>query len=306
MPAPTIEELIDTPDDELTIKDILRGIAGMRNDLSSRLDNIEEKLGDFDRLKQDVSDVKQDCQEIRSRVDGIEAAGDAFPANLSLLVLNLPADENEDEDTLTRDVKALLEDGLEVAEVEVTAVQRIPPRTYAAVANEGVNEAVNDGGNARTGVVKVRLESLEQKIRCLRNKLNLQGKPDFTGVQVRNCEDHASRLNRLNMDTLLRQLGRRDDFRFTGSGRLLTREGRPSARGDHGRPAGDGNRQGSHPGGDRQGSHPGGDRQGSHPGGSHPGGPNLRSGRGGGQQTNGSRGTTGRGRGSHRGSRGRR
>ena len=106
----------------------------------------------------------------------------------------------------------------------MTAVERIPPRSFAQATSEGANESVNDDGNARTGVVKVRLESLEQKKRCLRNKARLKGNSDFPNVCVRNCEDHASRLNRLNMDTLLRKLGRKDQFYFTGSGRLVEKD----------------------------------------------------------------------------------
>ena len=244
MGEPTLEEMMQIPDKEMSIKDVLRGIIGMRDALYERLDKLEENLQrDFVKVKEDVSGLKQDCQNIRSRVDGLEAAGDAFLANLSLLVLNLPVDENEDEDTLKEDVEVLLRDGLEVGDVAVTAVQRIPPRSYAAATADGVNEIVDDGGNARTGVVKVRLESLEQKKRCLRNKQNLRTKPDFAGVQVRNCEDHASRLNRLNMDTLLRDMGKRDQYRFTGSGRLVRHDGRQFT----------GNERNGHAGGERNG-----------------------------------------------------
>ena len=87
---------------------------------------------------------------------------------------------------------------------------------YATVGEESQDE--------RPGVVKVKLGSLQQKIECLRNKRKLKTKSVYKKVYVRGCEDHASRVARLNMDTLLRELDLKGSFRFTGSGKMIKKD----------------------------------------------------------------------------------
>ena len=213
-----LTSLANKPDDEVTLKDILRGMLEFPDGLNERLNVIENKLKEIDQVKADVEEIRSDLEETREAVSALGASEDPFPPNLSLVVTGLPVSDDEDEDALLQDVDTLIKDGLELGDVSIHSVKRIPPRSYANVAANGAEETSDE---TRPGLVKVRLASLPQKIRCLRNKQKLKQKGDYKGVFIRSAEDHASRLNRLNIDTLLRELGRRDSFRFSGSGRLM-------------------------------------------------------------------------------------
>ena len=216
-----IDQLRQKPPDQITLMDILNSIAEMRDGFDLRFRNIEEKIGQIDSIKEEIADIKEELNETKLVVSSLASAEEPFPSSVSVLITNLPAIENEDNDALTQGVEELFADGLEMddTEFEVLDVQRIPPRSYANVAAEGT--APRD---RRPGLVKVRLGAVSQKIACLRNKMKLKSTEPYKHVYIRGCEDHASRLNRLNMETLLVELGKRDIFTFTGSGRMVPKE----------------------------------------------------------------------------------
>ena len=218
----SLDDMLTKPDDEYSLKDIVRCIIGLRDDITNRLSSIEQKIADIPTLKAEVETLKFEMEETKQVVADLNAAGDPFPANLSVLVSNLPAQENEDSDTLLQDVQALFTDGLELPNVSIQAVHRIPPRSYAAATAGRGDE--NQDDSTRPGLVKVRVKTLEDKKSCLRNKMKLRQNTDYRGVYLRNCEDHASRLNRLNMETLLDELKLQDEYTLTGSGRLVRKQ----------------------------------------------------------------------------------
>ena len=218
----SLDDMYNKPDDEFSLKDIVRCIIGLRDDLTTRLTAIEQKIADIPALKKDVESLRTEMTKTKQVVADLSAAEDPFPANLSVLVSNLPAQVNEDDDTLLEDVKTLFTDGLELPNVSIQAVYRIPPRTYAAATAGGADEAQED--TTRPGLVKVRVKTLEEKKSCLRHKLKLRQNNDYRGVYLRNCEDHASRLNRLNMETLLEELKLQNEYSLTGSGRLVRKQ----------------------------------------------------------------------------------
>ena len=234
-----LDVLRNKPDSEITLKDILNGMAGVRDSITTRLTALEGRLGELDDLKREVRDLKEDCDDTKVVVENLLAAGDAFPSNTSLIILNMPMQEDEDEDSLLQSVIEVIEDGLELRDIVIDAVERAPQRTYADATNGESGEG--DGSEVRPGVVKVRLASLAQKKKCLQNKQKLHSKAYYKDIFIRGGEDHASRLNRLNMNTLLTELKMREKFRFTGSGRLMRRHDLPQD-GDPGEAAPDGGR----------------------------------------------------------------
>ena len=220
----TLEELDRIPEKDLTLKDMLRCMIGLRNDLTTRLDAIESKIADIDQVKKDVEDLKVDVEQTKDIVAGLCAAEDPFPPNLSVLISGLPKPANEDDDSLCRDVGALFKDGLELNDVSIQAVQRVPPRSYAAAAAGESNDDAGAGADVRPGLVKVRVQSLSQKKDCLRHKHKLRKSQSYKKTYIRNCEDHASRLNRLNFQTLLEHMNYQNELKITGSGRLVRKE----------------------------------------------------------------------------------
>lgn len=238
----TVEELCHKNDDEVTLKDILLAMRDMKTSFEEQFQTLNDKI---DGIKQEVDDVRHD-------VDMLLESSDSFPSNVSIIINNLPVEEDETRESLVDSVNALIEDGLELHDVVVRAAERIKPRSYSEVITEGdlVNNPARPSG---PGIVKVRLASVNQKIACLRGKRKLGDTDRYARVYVNNCEDHASRLARLNMQTLLQELDKANTFFFTGSGRMVLQgnndrgqgdgrrggRGRGRGRGGHGRGRGD-------------------------------------------------------------------
>ena len=196
-------------------------MVNMRDSINNRLSSIEIRLNEIDTVKSEVNVLRDELEATKKQVAELVATEDTFPANLSVLIQNLPVQEQEDQDSLFQDVENLVKDSLEL-EGFVQAVERIPPRSYAQAA--ATENADNNTEDIRPRIVKVKLGSLNQKISCLRNKRKLNSNPSYQGIYIRGCEDHATRLNRTNMETLLRELDMRKSFRFTGSGRIIKKE----------------------------------------------------------------------------------
>ena len=173
-----LDDLIHKPDDQVTLKDVLMGIRAMRDDFNVRFEKIEEKIGEIDTVREDLESLKEDFEETKLVVS-LAAAEDAFPLSVSLLITNMPQAEDEDNDTLIQAVDDIFRDGLELQDIEIHDLHRIPPRSYADVAGGA------DGGaprEARPGLVKVRVGSQTQKITCLRNKRKLNPKTPYKKV----------------------------------------------------------------------------------------------------------------------------
>ena len=211
---PSLDDLAAKPDDELTLKDIVNGMQDLKLSLQQRLTSIEIRLNEIDEVKGDIKTLRDDLEVTKAQVGALAAAECPFPPDLSLIVSNLPGEENEDQTALLQTVESLVHEGLELTDIVVQAVERTAPRTYAEATVGEENE------DERPGVVKVKLGSLQQKIGCLRNKRKLKTKSVYKKVYVRGCEDHASRVAR-NMDTLLQELDLKGSFRFTGSGKMI-------------------------------------------------------------------------------------
>ena len=228
--TPTMLDQLDLKsDDEISLKDIIYGMIEVRDSLGQRLSSLEERLQDYDRVKTDVDNIKADVMETRQIVETLTAASEPFPSSTSLLITNLPGEDEEDDASLLETVDDLIKDGLELPEINITAVERIPPRSFSDVVT---GNGDNTTGTARRGAVKVRVGNLQQKINCLRNKRKLHNNDSYKGIYVRGLEDHASRLNRINMETFLTRLEMRHEFYFSGSGgveKKQDRAGQPGA-----------------------------------------------------------------------------
>ena len=219
-----LEQLANQPDDApISNKVLLKCMILMQKDISSRLGRIEDKISEFDQMKLDLTIIQTELSETKEQIAELREVEEPFPANLTVLVSGLPVSETENEESLQGDIGNLFSDGLELPDVSIRSVSRIAPRTYAEAA-AGENE--DAPAVARPGLVKVRLGTLDEKKRVLHSKQKLKSKGAYHRVYVRNSEDHASRLNRLNMNTLIDHLKMRD----TQSLRQCLRTNHPEGR----------------------------------------------------------------------------
>ncbi len=75
--------------------------------------------------------------------------------------------------------------------------------------------------NEKPGLVKIALESKEQKIAILRGKRELLKTAKYKTIRLRSSQTHAERLNELNMRKMLNMIPRGDSFYVSASGRVL-------------------------------------------------------------------------------------
>ena len=99
-------------------------------------------------------------------------------------------------------IKLLVEDGLGMDPSIVIDAKRTPWR------------------NNRPGIVKVQLASVDTKVKLLRQKMHLKNTDKYNRVFMHSSKSHEERLIELNCRELIRNMPGRDQYYFTGSGRL--------------------------------------------------------------------------------------
>ena len=132
-----------------------------------------------------------------------EAKRNNFDPDVSLIVVGLPQSEGED---LMAKVNDLLHVGLGCDTVRCpAAVERVRAR------------------GDRPGIVKVEMNSVQEKVTVLRRKSKLRDNDSFSKVYVSSAKSHAERLMELNFRTLIRETAVGKDFYVTGNGRMVKR-----------------------------------------------------------------------------------
>jgi hypothetical protein len=79
----------------------------------------------------------------------------------------------------------------------------------------------NDG---HIPLVKIELQTKEEKIAVLRNKQKLRDIERYKRIFVRSSKSHIERMGEANMNTLLEALNLKDKLRLTSNGRLVHHE----------------------------------------------------------------------------------
>ena len=73
----------------------------------------------------------------------------------------------------------------------------------------------------RPGVIKCQLSSLDEKVTVLRNKRKAAQVDDYKRVFIARMRSHEERLIELNFKAILKDMPNGDQYRMTGSGRLV-------------------------------------------------------------------------------------
>ncbi len=122
--------------------------------------------------------------------------------DVTIVAPNLP-EEMESEDVMLRKAEHVDDNELRLADVKIVRAKRLVSR------------------NGNSGIVKIELASLEDKIRVLRVKQNLKMKTDFKDVCFRSSKSHIERLQELNSKVMLQELPNGHRYRLTANGRLV-------------------------------------------------------------------------------------
>ena len=142
--------------------------------------------------------------------NGNSATG--FDINCSVIVINLAQHDGEYTAQLCQES---FRDVLGTAATVVRA-ERTQPR------------------NNKPGLIKCQLASVEEKINVLRNKKKIKDDEDLRRVFIARMRSHEERLIENNFKAILKELPNGNQYRFTGSGRLVDKRDEDGATGQGG------------------------------------------------------------------------
>lgn len=128
-------------------------------------------------------------------------------------------------------------------EVTVVAIgvkqepNEIPTRVASQIIGEGmklngvqiVRAARLAGRDGKPGIMKIEFPSVQEKIRVLQNKQNLQ-KSRWNRVYLRSSKMHVERVNDLNMKTILGLIPGGEKYMVSGSGKIIEKTNKPAAK----------------------------------------------------------------------------
>jgi hypothetical protein len=174
---------------EAATKRIEESVSALREDIYMELGLLESKV-----------------KAVEERLDALETSersSEMFPVDTTVVVINLREEADEVLDTKCDN---MLSNGMGLRGVKPLRCTRLA------------------GRDNKPGVVKIQLQSKEDKIKVLRSKAELSKMPGYKRVFVRSAQSHEERMAQMNLQTLLRELPHGQEYRFTGSGRLVKRD----------------------------------------------------------------------------------
>ena len=185
-------------------KNIMQTIKKNQSDMRSYIGNEVKKVRDD--LMLEMSQLTRRLEILESRQTDVEGK-EPFHPDVSVVMANLPKLAREETTAQLREaVEKLVQEAMELPGIEVVDVTR------------------RVGHGSSPGLVIVELCTLDDKKTVLRAKTKLKSNQSFKNVFIRSAEGHTDRLIRLNFNTLLRHFGLTQQFRITGSGRLIPRQ----------------------------------------------------------------------------------
>lgn len=160
-----------------------------------KMSSLEDKVSKHDT---DIIQIQTDVTQINQRLENIP--GSSFNPEVTLVAINTPYFPQED----LRGLAYRILVAVGCAHKTIVAVKRTPVR--------------QSGGS----VVKIELQSLQDKIEVLRNKPALKQSPEFNRVYIRSSMSHEARMLHNNFKAVLQELPNGHNYRLTGSGKVIS------------------------------------------------------------------------------------
>ena len=214
-------------------KDFNTRIDGLSNKLESKLESklvqyvethIEKKVSSVsDDLQKSLglSELQKEVTSLKTTYASVAGAGASVPASSSsegiernIIIRNLRCDPKEETDrtvTLNK-VYKLFRDSLKLKTVKIVSCER------------------KSSKSKKPGVIVVTIETADQKQEIMQIKNRLKNTPEYKDVYIENDRSFSTRINESNMFTVLKELGKANDYFVSGSGRILKKTGKPSSR----------------------------------------------------------------------------
>lgn len=173
---------------------------------------IEKKFKEvMDYVDKEISVVSRRVTELEGKMEDVQEIQEKeaeFNPDTTIVAINVPHEEDENLiEKVTRMIRRDL--SINAPIVRVARLKEGPPRNT----RRGVIKS--------PGLVKIQMTCLQDKIRVLREKRNLQNSPDFSNVFLRSSKPHAERIMEQNMKTLIDLIPAAKDYTISGNGKLV-------------------------------------------------------------------------------------
>ena len=188
---------------------MLETITKVKTELTNEIQNqIEYLVASFEKR---ITENNCRIDEISERVAKLECSckirDPLDDCELCIVIFGLPEQPNEN-----------------VTEAVSTMLQSIDLRPNIVSAKRLPSRTARSGYRQNPGVIKIALTSLDEKVKILRAKRQLDTVGgSYRRVYMRSSETHAERLIKLNAQILLKELPNGDKFKVTGNGRIIHR-----------------------------------------------------------------------------------
>ena len=113
-----------------------------------------------------------------------------------------PTEKNDKTVTMNK-VNKLLRDGLKLKNIKLTQCERKSSR------------------GQKPGIIVATMENAEQKHEVMRKKSHLKNTSNYKKVYIENDRSLESRVNESNMFTVLKELGKANNYFVSSNGRIL-------------------------------------------------------------------------------------
>ena len=153
-------------------------------------------------IDQEVGRLTSRLNEMEEHVNALEKRNDEinkFNPDETIVVINLPCEEDEN---IMVKAGHLIRQGLRCANVKIVRALRLK------------------GNDGKPGLVKIQVESLENKIKLLRSKQNLKNSVDYSRVFIRSSMTHTERNMEANLKLLLKYIPGTQNLQVSRNGRL--------------------------------------------------------------------------------------
>ena len=189
-------------------KDVIKKFEAQSKSIKKLKTAINEKIET--EIKSSQTYIDQQVGLITNRINDIEVRVKVLETKENeramynyddtLVAINLPYEPNED---IKAKAEALISTGLKVAGVPVLRATRLKSR------------------DSKPGLTKIQVNSLEDKKKLLRAKVNLRHSQTYSKVYLRSSKSHEERQAEINFRTMLNVIPGGANYMLTGNGRIV-------------------------------------------------------------------------------------
>ena len=173
------------------LKQLEEKVQEVRDEFTAELRILAERVDSLETARAQPDHSTADIGDVRAVID--------FAPETTVVAIGVPGAHDEDLEAI---VGRMMED-MDLDTSEVVRVHRLRSR------------------NEKPGIVKVQFTSTEHKVGALKAKKKLAESTEFRRTYLRSSKSHVERLVDINFRTILREIPGGDQYRLTGSGRVI-------------------------------------------------------------------------------------